>query len=376
MNIQIKALNIAANRDDLKLRFADSHSREDVNGPSKNRIDIMCYSEEDIDGNHECCREIFKFSLCWKHGQLGVEAKIDADPFTSQGQQAINNLQQVIHYILDFVDYRSRTCLFVVLVFKNQSARLLRWCPDRIDYSKLIEFFDEQGQIAEGLKLFCHFVRSFAMASPAQRGIDTTIQKCPSDLAEKASACFKNHRPRILKAKFEIPPLSEFFLVDVPAHSPNEPLPEEGTPDWGNVRQFVAARLSNFRYPLFERNAKFFLAWDPNSPDKLYFLKDSWAYLGNGRHPEIFFYRLLKEKNVTCVQTVVCGGYVSGNPYYKTETGNVGDPSKFMASDTKKSSQRLHRLVAEFACPLSSASNLYELLNGWCGGVEGRSYIL
>ncbi|KAH8915889.1 hypothetical protein BT69DRAFT_1324853 [Atractiella rhizophila] len=316
-----------------------------------------------------------------KSGFMGVEKDecSDAtmqqyDPFdeSNWNQDTEQVLEQVLYSFMNLTYYQHRTASYYILFFPG-AARIVRWTPRHIVYTELFDFTSE-----DEFDDFCHFVRSYGSAG-ANRGLDCHFIRATAFVAEAAHQIFGARKEELEQAGFSVPRAPDIWVLNLPALSPpNAPCSQPSM-------QLIVGRISDCCRPsLCGRNGKYFIGYEKEKEESIYFVKANWIYIGEGRASESEVYDKLKKSHY--VQEMIYGGHpkdVDDHDYtlknssritasvlelLQTEEESVTSKKKGEPSDA---AQRLHFLVLPFVRPFYTFRNAYELVEGIRGGLQG-----
>ncbi|KAH8923209.1 hypothetical protein BT69DRAFT_1350300 [Atractiella rhizophila] len=361
---------------ETELECLDVHLRPDPKEydgvQSENTPDFIAVKTEELKPERDCCRNMNQ--MCWEHCQLIADAKYyDCDPFVRSKHGTEEALKQALRYLADFTYFQHRTSCHLIL-FAASEARIVRWNPKQTICTEPFDFADRHQ-----FEKFCRFVRFYG-SPEANRGVDAHFNRAERTVAEDAADFFNKNKEIITQAGFVVPKASDIWELNLPALSPpNAPC---STPSM----QLIVGRISQYHLSLSERNGKYFVGYEKEKLESLYFVKTNWAYVWDGGVSESDVYDKLKESEH--VQKMIYGGcpknvqdcmYTVKNSLYAATSGKEQPPDdngpypSWEGPEGKRPDpdQRLHFLVLPFARSLSTFRNAYELVEGIHGGLQG-----
>ncbi|KAG2088560.1 uncharacterized protein F5147DRAFT_658678 [Suillus discolor] len=295
------------------LSFIDTHSNADTTNcklfPFHVKPDICVYANESPPpraGQPPCdisaTEVVIEFKWEPHHNPFYTPANGPGPTshFISETDKAMDTLGQITSYAAAQLGAQYRTHAFMVLIIFDQ-AYILRWDREGTTVSSAIHY-NEEPHLAD-------FFHRYGQASPALRGVDTSVT--PASAEEARLARLQLGLPatkRMLKTTVPGVDNSDSITLVFPA-----PLPVGQTPIGRCTRACPAYDLGN---------------------KKVVMLKDSWRVAIADVLPEGETYKLLKKHNVSNIASCIACHDVPSIPQQAPQTYKFADAPWACSHDT------------------------------------------
>ncbi|KAG2740028.1 hypothetical protein P692DRAFT_201728696, partial [Suillus brevipes Sb2] len=279
-------------------------------------LDICVYADGTSDGCDITKAEVH-IEFKWNDALDAFTRNPGVDkPIVSQTDKAFDTLGQITSYAAAQLGAQYRTHLFSVLVIRNR-ARLIRW--DR-EGAIVTNAFDYQHE-----PHLADFFYRFARASPALRGVDTSMTAASDEEATLARTVLK------------LAPTIRMFKVAVP----RDPAVENS----GWLTLIIPQPVAK-GYPLVGRWTRTCPAFDIFNKTVVMF-KDSWHVSIKDVLPEGETYKLLKSNKVRNVATCIAfHDVIHPVPQQNTQTVKFRN-AEWACPNQAVTPHTLHRLVLD-----------------------------
>ncbi|KAJ8508114.1 hypothetical protein ONZ45_g9571 [Pleurotus djamor] len=277
----------------------------------------------------------------------------DGAPFEATAEDRKRNRGQLVSYLVEIAARQHRTHIFALFVF-HPYARLIRWDRSGIIASQRFDYVQDCSPLVD-------FFWRYSQLTSAQRGYDPTVKLANKAETKHAHKYLAEWAPRdgVHRDvyKVQVPSGSGYrsFLVWGALAEPASPL-GRGTKGWPALEVTSGPK-------------------GPRLSKKPVFLKEQWR--GKDVAKEVETLKLLNDKGVEHVPTLVCGGDISGD-YQTTLSHEYAEASWRNVSKNKakvkKIETRIHvRLVtAEVGTPLEFFKSSREMLSAIYYAFEGH----
>ncbi|KAJ8523318.1 hypothetical protein ONZ45_g140 [Pleurotus djamor] len=267
-----------------------------------------------------------------------------AAPFEATAEKRLKARGQLVTYLVEMAARQHRTHIFMVFVF-HPYARLIRWDRAGIVVSEKFEYVEDCSVLSD-------FFFRYSQLTKAAQGYDKTAK-----LANKKET---KHARTYLAEWAPVTVEREVYKIQVPHQSPDGKSTMRSFLVWGALAE-AASPLG--------RGTKGWPALEVKKGKPIdtvpVFLKEQWR--GKDVTPEVETLKLLNDKGVEFVPTLVCGGDISGE-FQTTLTHEYAHKSWRKVSNdpklVKKIETRIHvRLVTkEVGRPLETFRSSFEMM--------------
>jgi hypothetical protein len=252
--------------------------------------DICVYADGTTHGCHVSTAEVI-VEFKWDAINVAfcdppLSSNVDGFSFINQAMKGMDTLGQITSYAAAQLGAQYRTHIFSVLIV-GSLARIIRWDMEGAIVTRAFNY-NTKPHLAD-------FFRRFSQASPALRGVDTSVTPASSEEAIRAWLRLN------LRANMPM------FTVTIPA--------AEGD---GSIRLIIPAPVPCGLSPV-GRRTRACPAFDPIH-NKIVMFKDSWRVALPDILPEGVTYKLLNDANVCNVATCIACHDVPSLPQQRTQT--------------------------------------------------------
>jgi hypothetical protein len=286
------------------LSFIDTHSKADTTNCKsftfEIKPDICVYADGALPPHPRqsscdisAAEVVIEFKWGFHHSPFYIPANgsSPAAHFVSETDKAMDTLGQITSYSAAQLGAQYRTHAFSVLIVYDQ-AYIIRWDREGATVSSAINY-NEEPHLAD-------FFHRYAQASPALRGVDTSVM--PASVEEA----------RLARLQLDLPATKRMLKVAVPA-----------VDNSGPITLIFPAPVPVGQTPI-GRCTRACPAYDIDNK-KIVMLKDSWRVASADILPEGETYRLLKEHNVSNVASCIACHDVPSIPQQAPQTYKFAD---------------------------------------------------
>ncbi|THU78571.1 hypothetical protein K435DRAFT_737535 [Dendrothele bispora CBS 962.96] len=279
---------------------------------------------------------------------------LSADGFAKNSGTASEALGQMIAYVTCQLAFQFRTHAFSFFV-SGSSVRLIRWDRSGAVVSEAFKYAEEP--------FLAEFFWRFTRATPAARGVDTTVRKVKELNFDKEL---------VAKARegLGLSPNDSLFGFDVW---------NDSDPAGGSVVYLASKPLSKHNQSPVGRATRTYKAWD-TVHKRVVLLKDTWRVDAPGIWPEGLTYEKLRLKGVRYIATCLRAGDVKPSGvegYHRTATSSW---THLMSSEQGEAPGPLrshihYRLILEQVgrCDLTEFTHAKELVQAAYNGLIAHS---
>ncbi|KAG2746053.1 hypothetical protein P692DRAFT_20678448, partial [Suillus brevipes Sb2] len=303
-----------------QLSFVNSSGHADLTNCSSFSFnvkpDVCVYADAT---SHGCDISKFEVSIEFKwqdaHDAFIKCPEVDKS-FVSQTDKGFDTLGQITSYAAAQLSAQYRTHAFSVLVIRNR-ARIIRWDREGAIVTDIFDY-NQESYLAD-------FFYCLARASPALRGIDTSVT--PASAEDAALA----------RTALSLATTVRMFKVAVPKD------PDVEDSDWLTL---IIPQPTAKGFPPIGRWTRTCPAFD-KANNRVVMFKDSWRVTMKDVLPEGEAYKLLKSHNVRNVaECIAFHDVIHPIPQQNTQTVKFAS-AKWACSNKAVTPHTLHRLVLD-----------------------------
>lgn len=295
-----------------QLSFIDSHSNSDMVNCSSFTFsikpDVCVYADTTSRGTDISTAEVI---IEFKWGYCHDAFRDIGDSIVSSTDNSMDTLGQITSYAAAQLGAQYRTHVFSALIVRD-CARIIRWDREGAIVTSVIKYNTEP--------YLADFFHRFARASPALRGIDTSIS--PTSLQEAALA----------RSWLSLPDTKRMFKLSIPVV------------DSSDMLTLIIPQPVAYGIPPVGRGTRTCPAFDLLNK-KVVMFKDSWRVSLPDVLPEGETYRLLMSRKVRNIASCLAYHDVPHSiPQQFTQTVKLSSAA-WARSNTATTPHILHRLA-------------------------------
>ncbi|KAH9942023.1 kinase-like domain-containing protein [Amylocystis lapponica] len=297
-----------------------SPNRGDGSDPSGQKPDAGVYLKARVpkDGRSEWATTRMSIEFKRRTDQDPFDGKHWPEGFESVAQEREANRGQIIHSASK-IFLRQHRCFVFSLVIFDKFARIIRWDRSGALVTERFNYTSEPNKM-------CEFLWRFGRMSAARQGYDPSVvevtpqesEKMDGAIAELPKDADESKKSQDYKRKYFKQSLADGWLrykVTTPLHTSHQQ----------KTRSFLICKPHFFVYGAVGRGTRGYVAIDCDT-GRFVWLKDAWRVDLPGMEKEGDVLKMLNDKNVRNIPTVVCHGDILGQRTVTQDYKEMEDP--------------------------------------------------